>query len=86
MSEEIEMTEAFVRDFKALHDDPQHIELRLSKFQAWCLLAAIQLASKHPEGGRTVPLQVSRMIARDLQEAVSQTPTLRRIAELGWTS
>lgn len=79
------MSAQFVADFKALHDDRQPIQLRLSKFQAWCLMAAVQLASKHPEGARTIPIQAATMIARDLQDQIASTPTLARIAEQGWT-
>jgi hypothetical protein len=85
MSDDEQLTSEFVADFKALHDDRECLTLKLSKFQAWCLMAAVQLASKHPEGGRTVPLRVSTMIARDLQEQIATTPTLARVAEQGWT-
>ena len=79
------MSADFVRDFKALFDDRQTLELRLSKYQAWCLMAAIQLAFKHPEGQRTEPVKVATMIARDLQERIATTKTLAQVAEQGWS-
>ena len=79
------MTEEFVRDFEALFKDPSPVTLKISKYQAWCLMAAVQLASRHPEGRTTAPVQAATMIARDLQSQISNTPTLARIAELGWT-
>lgn len=85
MSGEEMMTSEFVADFKALHDDPQLITLQLSKYQAWCLMAAVQLAFRHPLGRTTAPMQVATTIARDLQLDVSQTRLLAHIAELGWT-
>jgi len=83
MSEEI--PEDFVRDFKALFEDPQPIELELSKYQAWCLMATIQLAFKHPQVAESSTMRAAVMIARGLQEIVSQTPALARVAERGWT-
>jgi hypothetical protein len=85
MSAEEPMPAEFVRDFKALHDDRQLITLQLSKYQAWCLMATVQLAHKHPEGGRTIPVRAATMIARDLQEQIATTPTLAHVAEQGWT-
>lgn len=80
-----ELTLEFVTDFKALFDDRQPLALNLSKYQAWCLMAAIQLASKHPEGARTEPMKAAVMIARSIQESIALTPTLARVAELGWS-
>ena len=79
------LSEDFVRDFKALFDDRQPVVLNLSKYQAWCLMAAIQLAFKHPEGARTEPVKVATMIARELQISIATTRTLARVAEMGWT-
>ena len=80
-----DVPEAFVRDFKALAEDAEIIVLSLSRYQAWCLMATVQLAHKHPDGKRTAPVRAATMIARDLQEQIATTPALASIAEQGWT-
>ena len=82
---EPELTAEFVADFKALFEDPRPVLMPLSRYQAWCLMATVQLASKHPEGASTTPIQASITIARGLQDEIANTPMLKRVAEQGWT-
>jgi hypothetical protein len=81
-----ELDAEYVREFKALYDDRQPIILEISKYQAWCLMAAIQLAARHPAGSETAPVQEAIYIARSLQPEIASTPRLAAVAKAGWES
>jgi hypothetical protein len=76
----------FVRDFKALYDDEQPIALEITKYQAWCLMASVQLALRHPEAAEKSPVIEAVAIARRLQGVIAVTPRLKAIAAAGWES
>lgn len=76
----------FVGEFKALFDDTQPVIVEISKYQAWCLMAAIQLACRHPEARGKTPIEESVKIARTLQGAIALTPRLMAVAKAGWES
>lgn len=82
----IEPDAEFIREFTALCQDRQPILLEITKYQAWCLLSAVQLAAKHPAGSETSPVQEAVYIVRGLQDAVAATPRLAAIARAGWES
>lgn len=66
-----------------LVSDPQPVILQLTKLQAWIVFMHLQLALRHPEN--TGPLSgVARQIALTLQELLATTPTLQRVAAMGW--
>jgi hypothetical protein len=76
----------FVREFTALCDDRESVVLEISKYQAWCLLASVQLAARHPGGCETAPVQEAVYIVRGLQKGIAFTPRLAAIAKAGWES
>lgn len=74
----------FVAEFKALFDDPQPLDIQISKFQAWCLMAAVQLAAKHPQAMEYSAMVEACAIARVLQGTIAKTPRLISVAKKGW--
>lgn len=83
MSDE-EIPADFKRDFEALCTDDAPIEIVSTRFRLWCLMSAVQLASRHPQAMHTVPMQTAVEMARVIQSMLSTTPALARIAEQGW--
>ncbi len=74
----------FVRDFTALCHDERPVEIASTRYRLWCLFAAVQLASRHPNAMQTRPMQTAVEVARSIQALLSTTPALARIAEQGW--
>lgn len=74
----------FMRDFAALCADETPVEIISTRYRIWCLLAAVQLAARHPNALQSRPLQTAIEVARALQATLSTTPALARIAEQGW--
>jgi hypothetical protein len=73
----------FAKDFRALLDAPS-IELHIPPTVAWQIMSVLQLALRHPNL-RSGPVRTTaEEFARALQERVSTTPALRRVAEQGW--
>jgi hypothetical protein len=69
-------------DFRKLTQGP-NLTVELSPFEAWCLMATVQLACRHPEfNGPT--RQIAEKTARRLQAMVATTPPLQMLAERGW--
>jgi hypothetical protein len=81
----LDVPPAFARDFEVLFYDKQSIQLEMSKYQAWCFLSAVQLASRHPLGRESTPMQTAMKMARAIQEAIATTPALANVAERGWS-
>ena len=77
------MIDLELEDLRAFGDRPI-VTLELTGLQALCLLGTIQLACRHP--GNTGPTRriVETWARAELQPAVSLTPALTRIAEMGW--
>ena len=84
MSEADDLREDFVREFKVLAEDGTLVPLTTTAYRAWCLLSAVQLASRHPEAMATAPMQVAVEMARHIQTLIATTPALKRVAEMGW--
>jgi hypothetical protein len=76
----------FVEDFKALYDDETDVVLTLSKYHAWCVMSAIQLAQRHPEARKVspIPIQVASEVAVAIQKEIATTPALAKVAQDGW--
>jgi hypothetical protein len=74
----------FLRDFEALCTDNAPVEIVSTRYRLWCLMSAVQLASRHPGAMQTKPLQTAVEMARAIQGIVATTPALARIAEQGW--
>lgn len=72
----------FTQEFAQLDQQPD-IVLELSPTSAWCLMAQIQLACRHPsnEGPSRA---IAESIARDIQLVLATTPALAAVAEHGW--
>jgi hypothetical protein len=81
-----ELDAEFVAEFNALYDDAQPIRLEISKYQAWCLMAAVQLAARHPSARETRPVSEAINIALGLQGSIAATPRLEAVAQAGWES
>ena len=81
-----ELDADFVREFKALFDDPQSVVIEITKYQAWCLMATVQLARRHPEAAEKPPVIEAVDMARRIQKAIATTPRLIAVAAAGWES
>ena len=79
-----DVPEDFARELKAMYEDPTILPVESSRWRLWCLMSAVQLASRHPEAIQTVPIQVAVEMALRIQEMVATTPALKRVAEQGW--
>lgn len=69
---------------KRLGEDPQAVQVQVSKFQLWCLLSAVQLACRHPKytgPSRPIVEQTARAMAEPL---LANDPELRLLWEMGW--
>jgi hypothetical protein len=74
----------FMRDFEALVADEHPVEIISTRYRLWCLMSAVQLASRHPKAMQSLPMQTAVEMARAIQAQLSTTPALARIAEQGW--
>ncbi len=74
----------FSREFEAMYNDPTVLHVASNRFRLWCLMSAVQLASRHPEGAQTTPMKVAVQMARRIQTLIATTPALARVAEQGW--
>lgn len=81
MSDDLEA--AFVAEFAALTKQTQRLVLSMTPLEAWCLLACVQLACRHPENtGPTRDIAVR--IARQFQQRIAGEGALAIVAEQGW--
>jgi hypothetical protein len=76
--------EDFRRDFTALVLDKSTTDVPLTRYAMWSLMAAVQLASRHPAASESPPLRDAAGLARLLQKRLATTPALARVAEQGW--
>lgn len=77
-------SDQFEQDFADLCRDEQDVIVKLSKFQTWALMAAVQLASRHPSAATNEALKEAISIARGLQLGIASTPALAEVATMGW--
>jgi hypothetical protein len=78
----------FLRELKGLQDSGFAIPFELSAGEAWYLFSALQLVLRHPslQNGRGQD-QLSGWLhafAREIQRRLCTTPTMQRVAEMGW--
>lgn len=59
------------------------LQLPLGRWEAYCLIAVIQLALRHPALGEAVTVAITR-VGRRLQPMVADTPELAEIIRRGW--
>jgi len=74
----------FAREFQALYLDNTRVPLTMDRYTWWCLMSAVQLASRHPKAAKTAPIRNAVEVARQIQLIVTTTPALRQVAEQGW--
>lgn len=74
---------AAMAELMALTDDPEPVEMELTKLEAFMLFQQLQLALKHPANVGEHADAV-RKFARWLQGQVATTPALKALAEAGW--
>jgi hypothetical protein len=60
------------------------VDLQIPYAVAWGLLAAIQLASRHPAFGASPSCWLARDFAKRIERAIVVTDSMREIARLGW--
>jgi len=75
--------EDFEADFAQINELAEPLTLMFCPLDMWCLVAAIQLASRHPEFQGPIR-QIVVDIAKILQARLSVTPALRALLEAGW--
>jgi hypothetical protein len=74
----------FRQEFEAMYRDPAILPLESSRYRLWCLMGAVQLASRHPEAMQGETMRVAVQMARRIQHLIATTPALARVAEQGW--
>jgi hypothetical protein len=55
-----------------------------TRYDLWCLMSAVQLASRHPTAMQSNAMHLAVDLARQIQSMIATTPALKRIAEMGW--
>ena len=83
--EEQELTAAFEKEFAALRAHQDTVTVEMSMIQAWCLLAQVQLASRHPQNNGFT-LEIAAEAMAHICKAMPFGPAMRRVANLGWSS
>jgi hypothetical protein len=81
---EDDVPEDFKRDFRAVLNEKSTTPVAMTRYAMWCLMCAVQLATRHPAAANSPPLMNAARIARTLQKVLSTTPALARVAEMGW--
>jgi hypothetical protein len=74
----------FMRELAALRDDETPLYMEVTRWQLWCLMSAVQLASRHPQGRESEIIQTAMAIAREIQPMAAPSAVLAQIAEQGW--
>jgi hypothetical protein len=64
----------FAREFEAMFNDETVLPFATTAWRAWCLMTAVQLASRHPAAMKAVPIQVAVDMARQIQSLIATTP------------
>lgn len=75
--------QVFLSEIKKLEN--QYITLELTKYQVYCLVAAIQLAYRHPDYKDTALANYNKKIADQLKSAIPEG-VLQVLIESGWDS
>lgn len=69
---------------KRLTADREPVVLRLSKFDAFALILAIQLVNRHPHCAHSLTLKRAVSIAHKMQEFAADDPELMGFLQMGW--
>ncbi len=73
-----------LQELRALMDDQTcSVHLNITRWQAYCLIAQVQLALRHP-GNTGASRPVVEQIARELEQLFSDSPTLAGLLKRGW--
>ncbi len=75
--------EQFALEFTTLSNEPE-IDIKISPLSAWCLIAQLQLALRHPENTGLVA-QHARDVATALQSRIPLSEGMRSIMDMGWS-
>lgn len=75
--------EEFKEDFENATQQNRPVVIQMDFTTAWALLGVLQLAFRHPcyNGPSS---EVTKGIARALEESVALTPALKAVAQKGW--
>jgi len=60
------------------------VDIRLRPLDAYALLSAVQLASRHPHAADSPTIKIAVRAARKLQKRIPMTPAITAVAEKGW--
>ncbi len=77
------LKEDFTREFAGLYSDERGIGLEMTMLDAYCLLAVVQLASRHPQAQDNLAVKRVVEIVKVIQ-AYFTTPALAKVTEAGW--
>lgn len=74
----------FLHAVERLANNQNPFTVQMSPYQAWCLVGAVQLATRHP--GFTGPSRLTaESVAREISAALTANdPDLRQLAVMGW--
>lgn len=73
----------FAVEFKQLMLTGREVMLVLTAVEAWQVFSLLQLALRHP-GNNGATAVFGRLLARQLETAVTPTPALVEVARRGW--
>lgn len=77
--------EDFVEAFAELCADDQLVDVRATRYAWWCLVAAVQLASRHPQAVLTQPIRHAIQLAFEIGADITRgSEPLERIISDGW--
>ena len=79
------LEQQFIDELRRAAASNPGVTLLLGFAEAWCLMAALQLACRHPHWSGP-SRSVAEQIARSLQSRLAVTPALAAVAERGWNS
>jgi hypothetical protein len=85
--DESELTDRFTAELTALEQSGAVLPLALRPSEAWYLLAALQLALRHPgmKGGENQGIaKFIQTLAENIQGRLCRAPVMQEIARRGW--
>lgn len=88
--EKTQLYRDFLNELQTLQDTGGKLPILLTAAEAFMLLSALQLVLRHPALSRDAPAGPSllgefvREVAVTIQQGISVTPALTRVAAMGW--
>lgn len=73
-----------IADLEMMFTSATTVTIEMGWDQAWALLCAAQLASRHPGYPTSAVLHIATTSARQIQEKIAVTPALAELAQAGW--